>query len=242
MATFIAIHGAFHGGWCFEPLRPLLAAAGHALVAPTLPGMGGAGCEPAAVTLDGWAGYVRELARAAVPPVWLCGHSRGGLVISAAAERDPDAVAGLVYVAALLLPDGRSVRAHQQANPVAPEFVAAVRADGERRTLTFDPAAATGLFYQRCPAEAAHGAAARLVSEPMNPLNTPLALSAERFGRVPRHYVECSDDRALPLAEQRAMQAVLPCASVTTLDSDHSPFLCCPADLAVALDRIADHG
>jgi pimeloyl-ACP methyl ester carboxylesterase len=242
MATFIAIHGAFHGGWCFEPLRPYLAAAGHELVAPTLPGMGGVGCAPAAVTLDAWADFVLALAHARPPPVWLCGHSRGGVVISAAAERDPDAVAGLVYVAALLLPDGRSVRAHQAANPVAPEFLAAVRADGEQRTLSFDPVAAPALFYQRCPGEAGRAAAARLVEEPMNPLNTPLVLTAARFGRVPRHYVECSDDRALPLAEQRAMQAVLPCTTVTTLDSDHSPFLYCPAALAAVLDRVAERG
>ncbi|MCB1746050.1 MAG: alpha/beta fold hydrolase [Gammaproteobacteria bacterium] len=239
MATFIAIHGAFHGGWCFEPLRPHLAACGHELVAPTLPGMGGVGAAPAEVTLEGWADFVLDLARRARPPVWLCGHSRGGVVISAAAERDPAALAGLIYIAALLLPDGHSVRAHQAANPVPPAFVAAVHADGEQRTLAFDPGAAVGLFYHRSPADAGRAAAARLAAEPMNPLNTPVALSDARFGRVPRHYVECSDDRALPLAEQRAMQAVLPCATVTTLDSDHSPFLYCPAELAGALARIA---
>ena len=78
----------------------------------------------------------------------------------------------------------------------------------------------------------------RIVPEPIAPLITPLALSEARFGSVPRHYIECTDDQAIPLRQQRAMQAVLPCASVTTLDSDHSPFLTCPDALVDALDRI----
>src|SRR4051812_38188961 len=40
MATFILVHGAWHGGWCWERLAPLLTAAGHRVLAPDLPGMG----------------------------------------------------------------------------------------------------------------------------------------------------------------------------------------------------------
>lgn len=57
-----------------------------------------------------------------------------------------------------------------------------------------------------------------------------------KFGRVPRHYIECSDDRVLLLAQQRAMPATLPCASAATLESDHFPFLTYPLDLRAAGD------
>lgn len=72
MATFIMIHGAWHGGWCFDTLEPLLRAEGHRMIAPDLPGMGGTDAELAAVTLAGWAAFVAELCRAAAPPVVLC--------------------------------------------------------------------------------------------------------------------------------------------------------------------------
>jgi pimeloyl-ACP methyl ester carboxylesterase len=67
---------------------------------------------------------------------------------------------------------------------------------------------------------------------------TPLELTPERFGRVPRTYVETTFDRAITLAAQRRMQAALPCESVFTLETDHSPFLSQPDALARILISI----
>ena len=39
MSTFVLIHGAWHGGWCWERVAPLLRAAGHAVHTPTLTGL-----------------------------------------------------------------------------------------------------------------------------------------------------------------------------------------------------------
>ena len=55
------------------------------------------------------------------------------------------------------------------------------------------------------------------------------------FGRVPRHYIETLQDRALQPPFQRKMQADLPCASTVSLDTDHLPFLSAPDDLVTAL-------
>lgn len=238
MATFLMIHGAWHGGWCFEPLRPRLERAGHRLIAPTLPGMGGRGMPVADVSLAVWSGFVCDLVREQAEPVILCGHSRGGIVISAVAEACPASVRCLVYIAAFLLPDGQSLRAFQ-ANASNPAFAAAISPAPGGQSVIFDPDAAQQLFYNRTDAGVRHLAAARLVAEPVAPLATPLSLSAERFGNVPRHYIECSDDRAITLARQRQMQALLPCRTVETLDSDHSPFLSCPRRLADSLLRRA---
>jgi thioesterase domain-containing protein len=40
MATFVLVHGAFHGGWCWQRLTPYLQAAGHVVYTPTLTGLG----------------------------------------------------------------------------------------------------------------------------------------------------------------------------------------------------------
>ena len=66
-----------------------------------------------------------------------------------------------------------------------------------------------------------------------------MSVTQERWGRVPRAFIECTDDRALPLAFQRRLQQALPCDPVVTLDSDHSPFLCMPRELADHLAAIA---
>lgn len=240
MTTFLMIHGAWHGGWCFEPLRVGIQAAGHVLIAPDLPGIGGDDAALGAVTLDGWAEFVASVARAQAEPVILCGHSRGGIVISQAAERAPEAIAALVYISAFLVPSGQSLNDMVAEVPRIVEFERglSVVADGAALALTAEGAAAA--FYHLSPDAARASACARITPEPLAPLGTSLALSDARFGTILRHYIECSEDRAIPLSQQRAMQAGLPVTSVATLRSDHSPFFSCPDSLLKELLRIAE--
>ena len=240
MATFVLIHGAWHGGWCFDRLVPLLEAAGHTAVAPDLPGMGGDAETLAAITLDGWGGFVADLCRRAAGPVILCGHSRGGLVISAAAEQAPDAISALVYICAMLLPDGMSRASYKAIAAPNPQFDALIRPLPHGHGTEVDQAAAPAIFAQLSPRDDAQAAARRLVSEPTSVRNAAQSLSEAAYGSVPRHYIECLQDLAIPLADQRTMQALLPCTSVAALEADHSPFFSTPVELADALLAILE--
>jgi pimeloyl-ACP methyl ester carboxylesterase len=60
-----------------------------------------------------------------------------------------------------------------------------------------------------------------------------------RFGRVPRTYIHCSRDIALPLFVQEQMVAASPCETVLTLATGHSPFFAAPEQLAEMLDTLA---
>jgi len=224
MAIFILVPGAMHGSWCWERVTRLLEAAGHRAISIDLPGMGANhAIATDEVTLADWADHVAAVIAAQSAPVILAGHSRGGLVIGEAAEREPARVAGLIYVTALLVPPGRSI--NQLRGITA----------GEGVPVTLDDATITALFYQRCTAQDAAWAIARLEPEPLQLLSSPATITAENWGRVPRGYIECSDDATLPLDFQRRMQATLPCDPVMTLDSDHSPWLCAPQALAKAM-------
>jgi len=238
MATFILVHGAWHGGWCWERVVPLLEAKGHRVLAPDLPGMGEDRRKLGGDPLGEWADFVAELAADAGPPVVLVGHSRGGLVISEVAERAPQSIAKLVYLTAFLLPSGQSLADYAGRYPdIGPG--PAVRPANDPARLALDLELAKPIFYNRTSAEDAQAAAGRLVPEPLAALTRPLAISAERFGRVPRAYIEASNDRAISLAMQREMQAALPCAPVITLGSDHSPFYSAVPELAEALLELA---
>jgi pimeloyl-ACP methyl ester carboxylesterase len=235
MATFILVHGALHGGWCWRKLVPLLEQRGHRVLAPDLPGMGEDPTPLSEVTMSSWAQSIARRAREARERVVLVGHSRGGTVISEAAELAPEAVLGLVYVTALLLPAGKK------------PFEGVVPDDAPRAAelgwgtsdIRIDPETARAQFYNRSSPEDANWASARLCPEPLAPNMVPMSVTPERWGRLPRAYIECLDDRAVSIAWQRSMQAVLPCDPVVTMDSDHSPFLSAPDALAAHLSDIA---
>lgn len=72
------------------------------------------------------------------------------------------------------------------------------------------------------------------------PFATPVHTTEERFGRVPRAYVVCSQDQAIPPALQWRMLAEFPCDTVTTLDISHSPFISAPELLTAHLDHVAN--
>jgi len=238
MATFILVHGALHGGWCWSRLVPLLESQGHRVLAPDLPGMGADPTPLSEVTLSTWAAFIARRSREAGEPVILVGHSRGGTVISEAAELAPQSMLGLIYLAALLLPAGGKAFEAAVAQEARRASGSAAGASDEI-SLRVEPEAARALFYNRASPEDAMWASARLCPEPIAPNVTPLTVSGDRWGRLPRAYIECLDDQAVPIGLQRSMQAALPCDPVVTMDSDHSPFLSAPRALAAHLADIA---
>lgn len=229
--TYVLIAGAWHGAWCWDKVTPLLEAQGHRVLTPELPGTGRDRTDPASVTLETWARFVADVIAGEPQTVTLVGHSRGGIVISRAAELIPERVHRLVYVSAYLLPAGTTLAGAARsdtASLVPPNMVPAE--SGITCTLKSE-VIREALFGQCTEADYQH-ALAHLTPEPLKPLVTPMKVSARRFGSLPRTYVECLNDRTVTLAAQRRMQSELPCDPVLTLDSDHSPFLSHPQELA----------
>lgn len=234
MSTFVLVHGAWHGGWCWDKLTPLLEQAGHRVIAPDLPGLGKDQTPLAEITLQTWVDYVGQILEAQPEPVILVGHSRGGIIISQVAESHPDKIKTLVYLAAFLLRDGESllqVAQSDSASVVSPNLVvsddqlyATVRAEAQREG-----------FYEECSDEDVAQAQSLLRPEPVAPLATPIHVTAANYGRIPRAYIECLRDKAIPIALQRQMYIATPCQQVITIDTDHSPFLSRPEVLAAEL-------
>lgn len=110
MTTFVLVHGAWHGGWCWVRVAERLRAAGHAVFAPTLTGVADrAHMLAPTVSLQT---HIRDiaglLAWEELRGVVLVGHSYGGMVITGAADRVADRVSTLVYVDALVPKHGQS--------------------------------------------------------------------------------------------------------------------------------------
>src|SRR5262245_45274855 len=109
MATYVLVHGPWHGGWCWERVAPLLRAAGHRVETPDLPGHGDDPTPPAEVGLRLYAEAIERVLVTLEEPAVLVGHGTSGAVVSEVAERCPERVALLVYLAGFLLQTGESV-------------------------------------------------------------------------------------------------------------------------------------
>ncbi|MEN3951373.1 alpha/beta fold hydrolase [Iodidimonas sp. SYSU 1G8] len=234
MATFLLVHGAWHGGWCWERVVPLLEAAGHRALAPDLPGMGNHAGPLPDDPIAAWGQFIADLARQQDEAVILVGHSRGGIVISQAAEFAPESIALLVYLTAFLVPPGEAPGAPLAFMP-NPELERNIVLSEDMSTSTVAASAIPRLFYNTSDAQWAERAVSLVCPEPTSYVASPMRITEDRAGRVPRIYIECMRDRAIPIRLQRHMADRMPCRRTLTLFTDHSPFYSAPAALANAL-------
>lgn len=193
MSTFVLVHGAWHGGWCWSRVAALLRAQGHVVHTPTLAGMGEhAHLLNRQINLDTHvedlvAHLEAEEARDAI----LVGHSYGGLIITGAADRlsGDGAIARLVYLDALVPVDGSWWRDFNSAEAATARHAAARAAGG-----LFLPAPDAQVFGLADPEDLAW-VARRLRPHPygcyLAPLHLPELAAGRGAAALPRTYIDC---------------------------------------------------
>lgn len=237
MATFILVHGAGHGGWCWEKVQPILESHGHKVCAPDLPGLGKDQTPPANVTLADNVEKICRLLDKMEEPVVLAGHALGGVTISQTAEARRRKIKALVYVCGLMPPSGMSSREMTAGDPEM-VFRRSREVSSDGLTYTFARSQLPAMFYEDVSPEDRYRAMERLRPQPISISTTPVTLTEERYGSVPRWYIECTHDNAVRVARQRAMVRTIPC-KVISMACGHTPFYSAPEELAEHLETIA---
>jgi pimeloyl-ACP methyl ester carboxylesterase len=241
---FVLVHGGNHGAWCWDLLRPELERRGHATVAVDLPGHGGRATQ--AATLEGYRDAVVEQVE---PGDILVGHSMGGYVISVAADVVAPRVQHLVYLAAGLPVEGKSMtEASGGVDPGSAESGGQLEIMGERGTIDSiiemvdngtafafrDPEEAKRFFYHDCPPKLADWAVGRLTPQPLAPVTVPISIRRFWSAELPRSFVKCAQDKALAPDAADAFVRRLG-VDPFVIDTSHSPFLSRPSELAELL-------
>lgn len=232
-AEVLLVHGAWHGGWCFDQVVALLTAAGVPVIAPDLPGHGG---DPEPFTdLHGDAERVTAFLDQ-MSEVVLLGHSYGGAVITEAGVHP--AVRHLVYLSALALDHGEtcSAAAVEESTGIShhgrPNLSKSMLIhDDNLSTLLPD---AADCLYQDCSAADITWAMARLGPQPM--LNLSQEPRAVAWRAKPSTYVVCMADQTIHPDLQRILARR--CTTSQEWTTGHSPFLSRPEqvrDLLVSL-------
>lgn len=230
MSTFILIHGSWHSAWNWHKVVPILENQGHKAIAIDLPGMGRDKTPIETVSLELSVKKVVDIVQKEEGPVILVGHSKNGVIISQVAEYMPEKIVKLIYLAAYLVPNGKT-QAEYSAQDTEGILKPYVRRFPESNSHTLDPVIYREGLYHDCDPDIAEMAKYILSHEPVATGITPLELSNENFGRIPRYYIECTEDRAVTPFIQRKMYTETPCQKVYQMATSHSPFFSRPEEL-----------
>ncbi len=220
--TLLLVHGAWHGSWCWEPVRTRLADRGWPVATVDLPSVAPAEERPG---LHDDARAVREALDAIDGPVVVVAHSYGGAAVSEGAAGAPN-LAHLVYVTAFQLDAGESLLGTVGGQP--PSWW---KVDGD----LFSPLTPHEIFFADVDPDVAAAAIARL--RPQSYAVASDRLTAAAWKDVPSTYVVCENDNAIPVFAQEAMAQRA--GHVERLPSSHSPFLSHPAELTAIIEAAA---
>ncbi|WP_462254100.1 alpha/beta fold hydrolase [Ferruginibacter sp.] len=238
MKTFILIHGSWHSAWNWHKVIPLLEKQGHRAIAIDLPGMGRDKTPISEVKMQSTVQKICELIDSIDGKVILVGHSKNGIMISQAAEYRPDKIEKLIYLAAYLIPNGKTQREYsvQDTEGVLKPFV--TLHDKLNATTLQHQIYKEGLYHD-CDDNIVELAKLLLSHEPVESGITPLQLTNQNYHTVPRFYIECTADKAVTPFIQKKMYTEMPCKKVYSMDTSHSPFFSKPNELVAIICEIA---
>ncbi|MDC0707438.1 alpha/beta fold hydrolase [Stigmatella sp. ncwal1] len=269
--TFLLVHGAWHNALHWGRVAQHLSALGHRVLAIDLPGHGLNARFPSAYLTGAWAKFAEEpspqrdisldeCASAVIdalkalkggPRPILVGHSVGGTVITRAGELAPEQVGRLVYLSAYCpvrlknpsaygaLPESKTDYGHTLfvGDPAA---LGAVRIN-PRGDASYLEALRDAYYNDVEPRDFLPFALALTPDLPTALWTSNVVVTRERWGRIPRSYIRCTQDRALVPALQDLMIREADAFTPTnvfdqkTLGTSHSPFASQPALLAELL-------
>ncbi|MFC1947423.1 alpha/beta fold hydrolase [Chloroflexota bacterium] len=236
MSTYVLIHGAWHGAWCWYKVIPLLEKEGHTVHALDMPGYGRDKTPIPEVNFEGIVQHVCGFLDNQVEPVILVGHSWGGTVISQVAEYQPEKVKLLVYLSAFLTA-GLEFPQQQQQQLYESKLAKNVIMSEDNSYSIINVDGVKEACYHDCLEEDVTLAKLLLVPHPVASGGSPLTTD-DKFGRIPRVYIECLQDNALLPSIQKWMYTNVPCKKVISMNTSHSPFFSAPEELASHLSSL----
>ena len=237
----LLIHGAWAGSWVWDTIRPEFEALGFASHAIDLPGNGSDNTPADAVDLQRYLDYLCDYVLSIPGNFTVVAHSGAGVIATALAERMPERVDAVVFIAGMMLPSGmgfgdligRLLPDHPEVSGINPYLLWSDDHNSSRVPVI----AARDIFFNDLDDQTAIAAAQKLSAQPEGGKVLVAQWTQERAGSVPRLYLEALQDKSVVLVLQRAMQELVPGASVVSLDAGHAPQVSMPHRVAAEIDQ-----
>lgn len=226
------IHGAWHGGWCWDDVVSELEKDGHNAQAPTMPGHNKTD-DRSQISLSSYIDKIIETVEASEEKVVLVGHSSAGFLIQAAAAKIPQKIEHLIFNNAFILPDGKSqfdlvppevAQGMTHAAGASEDNCVPVMEDFIRDTLMAD-----------ATVDKQDDLIARLVPQPLALFTTPVNTKGFDSGGCKKTVVFCKNDESLPPGAYLGMAQGLGEYELIELDLGHEGLFTNPDIVAQAL-------
>lgn len=242
MATYVLVHGAWLGAWCWDLVVPYLEEAGHKVVKVDMPGHGTNDKPIIEQSMETYTQHLVNVLNEQEEPVILVAHSMGGMSVSQAASRAPEKVKKAVYVTAFLPKSGQSCDGLKNGIKPTPwrdmaKAGIAVSIDPTETVTEMFAETAMALLYNDMPEDVAMGYIKQLGKETLNCQYGTVELS-EAFLEIPKAYVRCSKDTIIPPELQQQMINDTPVQEIYDIESGHSPYHSKPKELAEILLKL----
>lgn len=227
--TYVLVHGAWHGGWCWEAVAQILRSHGHRVFAPTLSGLGerahllSPGIDLQVFIQD----VVDVFEQNDLSDVILVGHSFGGLSLIGAADRVPQRIRQLVFLDAMVLSDGESAFSGLPAEVVAKRTKLALDTSNG---LSIPPPSARALGVSD-PEQAAF-IERHCTPHPFRTFTDPMVVKGAPGGVLPKAYIQCVDPVYAPLQGSRDFVKAQKDWAWDEIATGHDAMVSAPAALA----------
>ena len=229
---FVLIHGAWHGGWCWDGVVKELVKAGHTAEAPTMPGHN-PDDERGGIKFEHYIGKIVDALNKQASPAVLVGHSSAGFLLQSAAPKVPDKIAQLIFLNAFILPDGKC-----QFDLVPPEasegMLAAAQASPDKCVPVIEDFVRNQLMGGES-AEMQDSLINRLVPQPLGLFTTPVSTADFDKLQIPKTVLFCKDDASLPPGAYLGMAKGLGDFSLIEVSGSHEALFTKPDVVAQGL-------
>jgi pimeloyl-ACP methyl ester carboxylesterase len=233
---FVLVHGAWHGGWCWDGVIRHLTAAGHTAEAPTIPG-NAPDDDRSNITFDLYVDKLVEVLSRQAKPVVLVGHSSGGFMVQSTAPKVAAKIERLIFVNGFILPDGMA-----QFDLVPPEVaqgMTAAAGASPDNTVPVDEGFVRNVLMAGDPPDVQDKLLARLVPQPLTLFTTKI--NAQPFNRlaIPKTVLFCTGDASLPPGAYLEMAKGLGDYNLIEIDGGHETLFTNPELMAQKLIQAA---
>lgn len=237
--TYVLVHGAWQATYVWDVVRNILIKEGNKVIVVELPGHGSDKTAPQQLSLDVYREGVIEAISKIDGKVILVGHSMGGMVVTAVAEKVPSKISKLVYIGAFLPSSGQALTDLAFSDPdskLGPLLIPSA----DQLTLDVKRDSLAYLFINDGSETDKNRVINNYRGEPAIPFTNKVVLTGEGFGAVKKVYIKTLQDIVISPRLQDRMIAGAGIKTVYEISSSHSPFLSQPqavSDLLLKIGR-----